>query len=114
MFVNRKQELTQLERWHDEPRGRLGLVWGRRRVGKTALIQEFSRERKAIFHTAAGRPVTDELRLLSQSVAKLAGPGLRDLEARPFTDWDDALDMFATLATRERLLVVIDEFPELV
>lgn len=114
VFVNRKEELAQLERWYGEPRGRLGLVWGRRRVGKTALIEEFGRTRKAVFHTAAGRPVADELRLLSHSVAKTVGAGVRDLDARPFVDWDDALDTLAAASSRERLLVVIDEFPELV
>jgi AAA+ ATPase superfamily predicted ATPase len=114
MFVNRTQELGELERWHREPGGRLGLVWGRRRVGKTALIEKFAAERKAVFHTAAGRPVADELRLLSRSAAGVVQTGARNLDARPFVDWDDALETLAAAASRERLLVVIDEFPELV
>lgn len=113
VFVNRTAELRGLQRWWDEPGAHLGLLWGRRRVGKTALLQEFARERKTIFHTAAGRPRADELALLASAVAGLAPDDLRDLEARPFTDWDDALDVLARLAERERLLVVIDEFPEL-
>src|SRR5680860_1122562 len=114
MFVNRKQELALLERWHREPGGRLGLVWGRRRVGKTALLEEFAGSRRAIFHTAAGRPVSDELRLLSRSAREVVSTSARDLDARPFADWDDALDTLAAVARRERLLLVIDEFPELV
>jgi AAA+ ATPase superfamily predicted ATPase len=114
VFVNRKDELDQLERWFSEPNGRLGLVWGRRRVGKTALIEEFAGDRRAIFHTAAGRPIADELGLLSVGAAQIVTSGTRDLAARPFADWDDALETLAGAASRERLLLVIDEFPELV
>lgn len=114
MFLNRTEELDALARWWEQRGSRLGLVWGRRRVGKTALLEEFSRDRRTVFHTAAGRPVGDELRLLGDAAGHITGLGTRDLAARPFADWDDALDTMADAARSQRLLLVIDEFPELV
>lgn len=112
-FVNRRAELAALERWwtRDE---RAAVVWGRRRVGKTALLQQFLDGRRAVFHIGAGRSELEELRLLSDGVAAGLPGGVRDLAARPYRDWDDALEDVAARATDDPALLVLDELPELV
>jgi AAA+ ATPase superfamily predicted ATPase len=112
--VNRETELALLSDWWSAGGARLGIVWGRRRVGKSALLGRFAEDKPAILHTAASRPPADELRLLARATAKLGRVGLRDLEARPYSDWTDALEYLAEQAVDQPLLVVLDEFPELV
>ena len=107
-FVNRQTELAALEAWFDRPAARAAMVWGRRRVGKTALIQQFAGGRRTVFHTGAGRSMAGELAVMSRHAVELS-TGTRDLVSRPFVDWDDALDSLAEQATREPLLVVLDE-----
>jgi AAA+ ATPase superfamily predicted ATPase len=68
-------------------------VWGRRRVGKTALVPAFAQDRRTVFHTGASRPVREELRLLSAAAESVTAAGLRDLAARPFADWQSARAM---------------------
>jgi len=111
-FVNRATELQALESWWQRPTGALGLVWGRRRVGKTALLEEFAHSRRTVFHTGAGRPLPDDLRILSRLIGPVAEAGLRDLDSRPLRDWDDVLETLAAASSSEPLLLVLDEFPE--
>lgn len=55
-FVNRETELARLEEWWRQSDSNLGLVWGRRRVGKTALLQRFSRDKRVVITQAAAAP----------------------------------------------------------
>jgi AAA+ ATPase superfamily predicted ATPase len=112
-FVGRVEELAALEAWWATRSPRPALIWGRRRVGKTALIERFISDKRAVFHTAARRPEVDELRELSLRIAPVSTGALRDLASRPYERWDDLLDGLAALAQHEPLLLVLDEFPEL-
>jgi AAA+ ATPase superfamily predicted ATPase len=112
-FVNRERELKRLGDWWRDPNAIFGLIWGRRRVGKTALLQEFAKDKDVIFHTGTSRPLADELKVVSRLVGSTVKPAFRDLQARPFADWDDCFETLAEMARRRPLLLVLDEFPEL-
>ncbi len=112
-FVNRTSELAQLDGWRARPGAAMAVVWGRRRVGKSWLLKKWIADKRAVVHVARNRSAADELAALSQSVAAVAAPRRRDLTARPFTDIDDAFETLAELSETEPLLVVLDEFPEL-
>lgn len=78
-------------------------------------MAEFATRRRTVFHTGAGRPPAEELRLLSVATAATIGDErLRDLHDRPFQDWREALETLAEAARNQPLLLILDEFPDLV
>jgi uncharacterized protein len=113
VFVNRRRELAALDEWWQRPGPQLGVIWGRRRVGKSYLISHWARDKRVIFHIARNQPVREQLRHLSERTHKLASTRHRDLSRTPFSDWDDVFRVLANAARDEPLLFVIDEFAEL-
>lgn len=112
-FVNRSRELAALDQWWKRPGPQLGVIWGRRRIGKSYLISHWARDKRVIFHIARNQPVRDQLRQLSRRAHELASTVHRDLTRTPFSDWDDLFRVLANAAMDEPLLLVIDEFAEL-
>ena len=51
MFVGRKKELNILNKFYSSNRFEFVVIYGRRRVGKTALINEFAKNKEVIFFT---------------------------------------------------------------
>lgn len=112
-FVNRERELRSLNRACDDDGG-LAVVSGRRRVGKTALIDQFARERRAIFLPGTRAPVGEALRRLEERIRAVLPPRPGDLlDLGHLPSWDAALGYLLARAADEPLVLVLDEFPYL-
>ena len=107
MFVGRQEELRRLEDAYDTGTFQMAVVYGRRRVGKTTLILEFARNKRALFFTALEQADADNLADFTRAMAEFFGlpGGVR------FDSWRDAFDYLCERAEQERFVFVFDEFP---
>jgi len=109
-FINRQSELSFLEKLCKAPGFQFVPVYGRRRIGKTRLVQEFIKGKKAIYFLADSVSEREQLR----NIGRLAGEYFKDsiLTDAGFKDWRQ---FFSYIKEKhERLILVIDEFPYLV
>lgn len=109
-FLDREREVRWLEDdWPPLPgRAQLRILYGRRRVGKSALLDEFARGKRHILFQAVEGTVADQLRDLTAAIL-----GVEDdpvLRAAPLTSWDAALAYLTRLASAGPLLVIFDEY----
>ncbi len=105
-FVGRQAELEILETQYASPKAEMAIVYGRRRVGKTALITQFCNGKRTLFFSARRWTDAVQMRAFSQAVSEFANVR-RPIE---FEDWMDAFDYLSDLHPEERLVLVIDEF----
>jgi len=113
-FYDRKRELAWLDEWYGREGGRLLIVYGRRRVGKTALLDHWVSTRKpmSIFWTAEQKSSTALLRSFSHEIRRHIAPSEPIPDEFTYPTWEMALNEIARIAETplKRLAVVIDEF----
>ncbi len=108
--------MDDLEAIRSAGRGRLITVRGRRRVGKSWLVEEFIERSKAphVFFAASRQTPERELGKFADRVARSSLPSSAAAVGVAFDSWEAALVLAATSAEREHpSIVVIDEFPYL-
>ena len=111
MFIGRERELGTLEDKYASGKFEFVGLYGRRRVGKTALLGEFAKDKPCIFFTAIEDDPQANLRLLSQAIFLLDNPDSDPALAPVYGDYVAAVDAVFALAQRRRVILVIDEFP---
>lgn len=111
MFIGRDRELQTMENLYAGDRMEMVVVYGRRRVGKTTLISEFCKNKRAVFFSCLQMSAAQNLEALSAAVGRAEDEG--SAAARTFASFSDAFTRMAELAARQRLVVVLDEYPYL-
>lgn len=111
-FVDREIEAALLEEEWQKAGGRLIILYGRRRIGKTRLITEFIRGKQGILHFAEDTAPQVQIRRFQAAVAEFFGDSL--LASLDLTSWGQIFSYLAQKPVPERRYLVIDEFTYLI
>ena len=108
MFVGREEEMEELELSFSARGFRMVVVYGRRRVGKTELLERFAEGKRCVFFTARNDTAENNMSALLEEIPA------RYVVGR--TSMSQILESVALMAedrAEGKLLFVVDEFPYL-
>lgn len=111
MFVGRHQELEQLNQAYQENDFQFTVIYGRRRIGKTSLINEFLKDKKSIYYVALEENAEDNLKRFSDAISIFKNTDQGGKEK--FANFEECFKEITHLAQKQRVILVIDEFPYL-
>lgn len=109
MFIGRKEELAFLESRYRSSKAELVVLYGRRRIGKTELLNEFIKGKDAVFYSCTEVPDREQLERFSRRMLATGIPAARYIQS--FTDWEMAFSSISEIPGRGKKILVIDEFP---
>lgn len=108
-MFGRKEELNHLNELYSSHNFEFLVMYGRRRVGKTTILQEFARNSHSIFFPA--REKNDALNL--EDFSKVIQYHFDKTFIASFQNWEDAFNYIGSKVT-ERTTIIIDEFPYII
>ena len=108
MFIGRERELNTLDNLYKSDKFEFAVIYGRRRVGKTALINQFIGDKRAIYFMGVESNAKQNLENFSKSIMEFAS-GFETESS--FLSFQAALEYVFKLAEKERIILAIDEYP---
>lgn len=107
-FVNRNVELKSLEEQYNNDSANFIVVYGRRRVGKTSLLNEFLRmHSNGIYFLATEESEQQNLCVFKSMVSDFVG---NELLKKADVTWLTIFEHLANYKTDEKKVIIIDEF----
>jgi AAA+ ATPase superfamily predicted ATPase len=108
-FIDREKDLGFLTRRYEEASAQVIVMYGRRRVGKSRLIQEFIRNKRSVYHLASRTvPPLQISDFMASAARELDDDRIPDLK----TDWEVVFKHLTE--SEDRTIIAIDEFPYLI
>lgn len=108
MFIGREREMADLDKLYTSDKFEFAVIYGRRRVGKTALINQFIKDKKAIYFMGVESNTKQNLENFSKNIMEYE-IGIQ--AETSFVSFQAALEYVFRLAQKERLVLAIDEYP---
>lgn len=108
MFIGREHELNTLNKLYNSDKFEFAVIYGRRRVGKTALISEFTKDKDTIFFTGVETNAKQNLDNFSRCIMEY-NTGIAS--GASFNSFQMAFEYVFELAKTKRIVLVIDEYP---
>ncbi len=108
MFIGRERELEVLNKLYDSNKFEFTVIYGRRRVGKTALINQFIQGKNAIYFMGVESNAKQNLENFSKNILEYRTGIETD---GSFHSFQAALEYVFKLSEQERLILAIDEYP---
>ena len=93
-FIGREDELKALENAWQKNNFQMAVVYGRRRIGKTTLLRQFSKGKRCVYYTAIKTTSTRNIELLGQAVLEQLEPGLSGMNFHILLDVKKVLFLF--------------------
>jgi len=110
MFIGRNKELDYLRSHYESKQSELIVFYGRRRVGKTETLNEFTKNiTNCFFYSSKEYP--DNIQLESFSKTLLTNDNPASAYISKFNTWEDAFKSLKSVNSEEKTLLIIDEFP---
>lgn len=113
VFRGRAKELKLLDKKYKQNGFVMTVLYGRRRIGKTMLINKFMQEHtcKRISFTAVERGELELLSMMTEAVLMELAPSL--MGNISFNSFENLFDFIGKQAEKERIIFFIDEYPYL-
>lgn len=108
MFIGRDRELNELDKLYSSNKFEFVVIYGRRRVGKTALINHFIDDKKSIYFMGVESNEKQNLENLSKRIMEYSSGIQSDTY---FSSYQAAIEYVFKLAEKERVVLAIDEYP---
>ena len=110
VFIDRERELSLLKERSSSDRAEFVVIYGRRRIGKSELIDQFIKD-NGIRLLAREESKTLQLRIFAEKLGEFFSDEL--LKKTEFKGWDGFFE-YLYRKSDERIIVAIDEFPYLI
>lgn len=114
-FIGRQRELAELHTLTTAAGAQFLILYGRRRVGKTTLLLHWAEASgyPFIYWVANQFSPAMQLRSFSQAIHQAVQPNAPVAAEFTYPSWEMAFQQAARLATEQRVLLILDEFPYL-